>query len=168
MTLEEGTAWYERHSPVEQEVWFALYEKATWRPIGTTGLFDLDLQNRRAEFGVIIGEVDCRGKGYGTETTRLMLDYAFTVLGLHNVMLTVNSYNQAGLHAFAQAGFREFGRRRECRFMDGRLWNLVYMDCLATDFGGSILGRIFGSVVLAAGASGASQLAGSGTAVYGG
>ncbi len=36
------------------------------------------------------------GRGYGTETTRLMLDYAFTALGLHNVMLTVFVFNAAG------------------------------------------------------------------------
>ena len=31
---------------------------------------------------------DCWNKGYGTETTRLMLDYAFHAQNLNNVMLT--------------------------------------------------------------------------------
>jgi RimJ/RimL family protein N-acetyltransferase len=48
-----------------------------------------------------MGKPDCRGKGYGTGTTRLMLDYAFTALGLHNVMLTVFEFNSAGM------GFQE-------------------------------------------------------------
>jgi RimJ/RimL family protein N-acetyltransferase len=56
----------------------------------------VDHRNRSATFGILIGEPECRGKGYGTETTRLMLDYAFTTLGLHNVMLTVFEFNPAG------------------------------------------------------------------------
>jgi hypothetical protein len=56
----------------------------------------VDHRNRSATFGILIGEPECRGKGYGTETTRLMLDYAFTALGLHNVMLTVFEFNPAG------------------------------------------------------------------------
>jgi diamine N-acetyltransferase len=91
----------------------------------------------------MIGEADCRGKGYGTETTRLMLDYAFTALGLHNVMLTVFEYNLAGRRAYEKAGFREFGRRRQSRWMGGRLWDEVYMDCLASEFTSPLLGHIF-------------------------
>jgi diamine N-acetyltransferase len=44
-------------------------------------VLSVDYCNRSASFGILIGEPDCRGKGYGTETTRLMLDCAFTDLG---------------------------------------------------------------------------------------
>ena len=67
------------------------------RPKGNTGLHEVDYRNRTASFGILIGEPECRGKGYGTETTRLMLDYAFTALGLHNVMLIVFEFNAAGM-----------------------------------------------------------------------
>jgi RimJ/RimL family protein N-acetyltransferase len=70
-----------------------------------------------AEYGIVIGEPDCQGRGYGTETTSLMLDYAFTVLGLHNVMLTVMAYNLAGIRTYEKAGFRQWagaGRLNGC------------------------------------------------------
>jgi len=143
MTEEQAVAWYERHTANEREAHFAIYERATWRPIGTTMLMDIDLDNRRAEFGLVIGETDSRGKGYGTETTRLMLDYAFTARGLGNVLLTVNAYNLAGLRAYEKAGFRAFGRRRACRYMGGQMWDLVYMDALASDFTSPVLGSVF-------------------------
>jgi RimJ/RimL family protein N-acetyltransferase len=50
-------------------------------------------------------------------------------------MLTVAEYNLAGQRAYHKAGFREFGRRRQCRWMGGHLWDDVYMDCLAPEFG---------------------------------
>ncbi len=142
-TLERELAAYERDARAEGDAHFAIYDRANWRPIGTTHLFGLDFRNGRAEFGILIGEGTYRGRGYGTETTRLMLDYAFTALGLHNVFLTVNAYNHAGIRAYEKAGFREFGRRRQCKAMGGRRWDVVYMDCLATEFTSLVLAAIF-------------------------
>ena len=96
VTTEKERDWYEGRSRGENDLMFTIYERETLRPIGNTGLHGLDHRNRSASFGIIIGEPDCRGKGYGTETTRLMLDYAFTALGLHNIMLTVFEFNPAG------------------------------------------------------------------------
>ena len=141
--VEQETAWYDAQATSERSVTFTIYERTTDRPLGSTGLHEIDYRNRKATFGIMIGEADCRGKGYGTETTRLMLDYAFIALGLHNVMLTVFEYNLAGRRAYEKAGFREFGRRRQCRLMGGRLWDEVYMECLATEFTSPVLGWIF-------------------------
>ena len=113
---------------------FIIYRHADWRPLGFTAWQGIDRRNRTAEFVIAIGEADCRGQGYGTETTRLMLDYAFTALGLHSVMLTAFATNPAGLRAYTKAGFREIGRRRQSHLQGGRLWDTVYMDCLARDF----------------------------------
>jgi hypothetical protein len=96
MTSEKEQDWYDRQSKTEDDAPFTIYEKETLRPIGNTGLHGVDFRNRSATFGILIGEPECRGKGYGTETTRLMLDYAFNALGLHNVMLTVFEFNSAG------------------------------------------------------------------------
>jgi RimJ/RimL family protein N-acetyltransferase len=100
MTSEKEQDWYDRQSKAEDDVPFTIYERETLLPIGNTGLHGVDHRDRSATFGILIGEPDCRGKGYGTETMHLMLDYAFTALGLHNVMLTVFEFNPAG------AGFR--------------------------------------------------------------
>ena len=142
-TLEQRIAQYERDTMGEDGVDFAVYEFATWRPIGTVSLFEINYRNGRADFGIFIGEADARGKGYGTETSRLMLDYAFTALGLRNVALTVAEWNIAGQRAYTKAGFREYGRRRQCWPMGGRWWDEIAMDCLATEFESQVLGRIF-------------------------
>jgi len=143
LTEDQERAWYDRQATAEQSVTFTIYERATWRPIGTTNLHALDHRNGMATFGVGIGEADCRGKGYGTEVTRLMLDYAFTALGLHSVMLIVFAYNLAGQRAYAKAGFREIGRRRQAYRLGGRWWDIVYMDCLAAEFTSPVLRQIF-------------------------
>ncbi|MGH2457963.1 MAG: GNAT family N-acetyltransferase [Chloroflexota bacterium] len=137
LTLEAEEVWYDRASRSETDVIFLVYEQATLRVIGSTGLHHVDHFNRTAEFGILIGEKDCWGKGYGTETARLMLDYAFNVLGLHNVMLKVFSYNQRGIRAYTRAGFKVIGHRREAHRFGGRAFDEILMDCLSTEFQGS-------------------------------
>ena len=142
MSMDQEAGWYDHSSQTEHNHPFTIYELSSRMPIGSTALMGVDQANRTAEFGIMIGEADCRGKGYGTETTRLMLDYAFTALSLHSVMLTVAEYNVAGRRAYERAGFREWGRRRECRMRAGRLYDLLYMECLSTDFTSPVLAAI--------------------------
>jgi RimJ/RimL family protein N-acetyltransferase len=134
----------ERIQTTEGRIWFVVYELGTGRPVGFAGISHVDYVNRTAEFNICIGERTARGKGYGTEATGLVLDYAFTALGLHSVYLLTSESNIAGQRAYAKAGFREFGRRRQCLMQGGRLWDTVHMECLAHEFRSPVLARVFG------------------------
>jgi diamine N-acetyltransferase len=142
-TLEQEEALYAELTGASDNAFFTIYERLSWRTVGTTYLTDIDHRHRSAEFGVLIGEASCRGKGYGTETASLMLDFAFTALGLHNVMLTVYAFNLSGRRAYEKVGFREVGRRRQSRWMAGKYWDEIVMDCLSTEFTSPVLGQIF-------------------------
>lgn len=143
LTPEAIEADYERYAKAEPRARtsarFVVYERATLRPIGSVGIRDIDHLHRTAELGIVLGEPDCWGKGYGTEATRLVLDYAFTALGLHNVVLRVYAYNERAIRAYRKAGFKEIGRRREAHRIGNRVVDEVWMDCLATELGGSRL-----------------------------
>ncbi|MBX5446809.1 GNAT family N-acetyltransferase [Sphaerobacter sp.] len=144
VTLEEQAAQYDAIATGSaNQVGFQIYERATWQPIGTCALIDIDHRNGTAEFVITIGEATHRGRGYGTEATRLALDYAFTALGLHDVMLKVYAFNQAGIRAYQKAGFKEIGRRRGARRFAGRRWDVIYMDCVADEFTSPVLSEIF-------------------------
>src|SRR5581483_4825222 len=45
MTLEQETAWYDSAAVSAEDVLFTIYERATWRPIGTSGLSAINAQN---------------------------------------------------------------------------------------------------------------------------
>jgi len=133
---EEIETYYENHSKEEQRnrVQFVIYKQATLQPIGLTDLRRMDYRNGTAEFGIGIGEKDCWDKGFGTEATILMLDYGFTILGLHNILLETYSYNERAIKAYLRAGFRIIGRRREAHRWGNKLYDDVIMDCLSTEF----------------------------------
>jgi diamine N-acetyltransferase len=140
--LERTTAEFERHVAADREVAFTIYARVTWQPIGVCTLSDIDHRFGRATFGITIGEAEFRGRGYGTEATRLLLDFAFSGLGLTNVMLTCLAFNAGGRRAYEKAGFREFGRRRDASRHGGRSWDLVYMECLADEFESPVLAHV--------------------------
>ena len=102
--------------------------------IGSISLHNIDHLNRNAFIGIFIGEEEHRGKGNGTEAIRLILDYGFNTLNLHNIMLSVSADNRAGIACYKKAGFRETGRRREWKFKDGKYTDVIYMDILENEY----------------------------------
>jgi RimJ/RimL family protein N-acetyltransferase len=133
-TTEDQEAWYERDSRHnENRVVFLIYELSTLRPIGCTDLRDVNYRTQTAWFDIFIGEKDCWGKGYATETARLMLRYGFGMLGLHNITLQVNADNERAIRAYTRAGFRVVGRRREVTGTAGARVDVILMDCLARE-----------------------------------
>ena len=111
-TIENETEWFERHAKVtETSIQFGIFELKRDRHIGNCGLFNIR-PNSCATMGIGIGEPDAWGKGYGTEATRLLVEYAFFFLNLYNVRLGVYAFNERGRRAYESAGFREVGRIR--------------------------------------------------------
>lgn len=103
--------------------------------IGSVSIHNIDHLNRNAFLGIFIGEEKYRSKGYGAEAIRLILDYGFNTLNLHNIMLSVNADNVEGIACYKKVGFREAGRRRDWKFKDGKYIDVIYMDILAREFG---------------------------------
>jgi RimJ/RimL family protein N-acetyltransferase len=68
-----------------------------------------------------------------------VLDWAFTAMGLHNVLLVTFSWNLAAIRAYTKAGFREIGRRRGAAVTMGRRYDQVLMDAVADQFTDSVL-----------------------------
>ncbi|GHU81206.1 N-acetyltransferase [Clostridia bacterium] len=103
--------------------------------IGHISLHNIDHLNRNAFIGIFIGDAENRGKGYGAEAVRLVLDYGFKALNLHSVMLSVHADNHAAISCYKKVGFKESGRRREWIFKDGKYIDKIYMDILARELG---------------------------------
>ena len=133
-SLENEETWYDNASRGADITYFTIYTVPDYRPIGGVDLHNIDQVNRAAELGIMIGEADARGKGFGTEAVKLMCDFGFNALGLNNIMLQTFEFNVAGQKAYAKAGFRELGRRRKTRWFAGRYWDDIFYDLLAEEF----------------------------------
>ncbi|KJY37088.1 GNAT family N-acetyltransferase [Streptomyces katrae] len=103
-------------------------------PVGVTTLLPDDAV-RTAEFVIMLSK-DARGRGIGTEATRLTLDYGFHVANLRMVWLKVLAPNAGGIKAYERAGFQRAGVLREAGYWLGNVCDEVLMDALARDFTG--------------------------------
>lgn len=137
-SLDAVRQWNENGRTNQHQAVFIIYERASNRPIGETGLTSIDWFHRTAEFGVLIGETECWGRGYGAEATLAMLAYGFSSLNLHALWLRVSSSNPRGIRAYQRAGFQEAGRLREAQVIAGERCDVVYMECLAREFSGRL------------------------------
>ncbi|NPU99796.1 MAG: GNAT family N-acetyltransferase [Brevinematales bacterium] len=113
---------------------FAIVDLATDTHIGDCGLHEIDWVNRTASFGIMIGEKEFWGKGYGAEATRLILDYGFNILNLESIRLQVKEFNKRGVRAYEKAGFKMLGIQRKETFFGRKGWDVANMDALAEEF----------------------------------
>ena len=103
-------------------------------PIGTVGLRNFNWEARSCEVGLAIGEKQHWSKGYGGETLEIMQRMVFDSLNLHKRWLTCAASNERGLRAYRRVGFREDGRLRDDRFIDGRYYDTVVMSVLDHEY----------------------------------
>ena len=118
----------------EHDVVLGIAVKETEALIGGAGLHRMDFKNRRASFGIFIGEKSEWGKGYGTEVTALMTGYAFEILNMNRVWLHVYEYNERGLKAYERVGFKREGVLRQDRYHEGRYWDTITMAILREEW----------------------------------
>lgn len=113
---------------------YMILEKETEKPIGVTSLINIDYKNRHAECIIDIGERPFWGKGYGTETMRLLLDYAFLEMNLHRVSLRVFSFNEKAINLYKKMGFSHEGNARQSLFRAGAWHDVIHMGILQEEY----------------------------------
>jgi len=102
--------------------------------IGHVRLDHVDLRDRRASLAIGIEDFARLGKGLGTETIRLVQQYAFGELGLHRLTVRVVEYNYRAIRAYEKCGFVVEGREREAAFVDGQWYDDVMMGMLDREY----------------------------------
>lgn len=131
-----------------RDVRFTIYDLTNLEPVpvGLSALL-VDDRTRTGELVILLGE-NGRGKGIGTEATRLTIDYGFHITALRNIYLSVVASNAAGIRAYEKAGFKMIGRRRNSGYWLGEVVDHVFMDAIPEDFPGpSVIKRQIGEAL---------------------
>ena len=98
--------------------------------VGSVYLRDIDKENSCAEFGIFIGEESALGKGIGTESAKVMLDFAHNQMGVHRVFLRLLSDNISAYKAYRKAGFVAEGIFRDMKKIDGKYKDIMFMSSI--------------------------------------
>ena len=74
--------------------------------IGTIKLEPIDWRKQEAILGLLICNKNYWGEGIGVEATKLMVNYAFSKIGLNRVKLCVYLENKPAVRVYEKAGFK--------------------------------------------------------------
>ena len=95
----------------------AICHDRSFPAVGLIDLFEYDPRNNRAGVGIIIKSPNERNKGIGSEALRLLINYAFGKLNLHQLYANIDIGNEASIVLFTNFGFEKIGIKKG--------WNLV-------------------------------------------
>lgn len=133
-SLEKAQADFEAwiNKPDENSAWFAI--EADGKYIGDCCLMNLNHRHGNLELGIVIGDRDYWGRGYGREATQMLLTYGFHYLGARRIVLTTHAKNERAIRCYRACGFVEEGRPRKAIWMEGEYIDLVNMSILREEW----------------------------------
>lgn len=108
-----------------------MVDRAAGQFAGEVVLNELDRDNQACNFGILLCGDSDRGRGLGTEATRLILAHAFESVGLHRVDLEVYQFNPRARRVYEKVGFIYEGIRRAALLWDGEWIDAHVMSILA-------------------------------------
>lgn len=101
--------------------------------IGTTTLYNLDFDNRRAEMGYALCRDHWRG-GYMREALQALLTYAFEVLDLRRIEADVDPRNTASIQILERLGFQREGFLRERWEVNGEIQDALFYGLIRREW----------------------------------
>ena len=96
--------------------------------IGNCMCYDYNRRRTQAEFGIMIGDPEYWGKGYGSDATKTLLSHIFTNTDIRRLYLHTLSTNRRAQRSFENAGFRKYDHI----WREGK--SFVQMEILAHDW----------------------------------
>jgi len=127
-------AWFDNQTNNREQMNLAIVKKETKEHIGNISLCKINWVDRSGTTGMLIGSPDNRGKGYGEEAKKLLLDYAFNRLGLNRITAEALENNKVSIKCLEKCGYKKEGTMRESSFRNGKFINNVLMSILKKDW----------------------------------
>ena len=101
--------------------------------IGTTTLFNLSLDNGRAELGYAMAHAHW-GKGYMNEALNALLSHAFDVMELRRLEADVDPRNASSIRTLEKLGFQREGFLRERWHVNGEIQDAFFYGLLRREW----------------------------------
>lgn len=103
--------------------------------IGTTNLVNINWKDRNAFHGMLLGDKEIRGKGYGMDTIMAVMRYSFEEVGLMRLDGSMIEYNKPSLGIYIKkCGWKEEGRQRKWYFRKNRFWDKILVGITRDDY----------------------------------
>ena len=133
MSLQDEREWMERMRKDPNHIPMAICS-LDGQLIGSTGIFHINWQHRFARTGTVIGDIEQRNRGFGTDAKMHLLNYAFNILNLNRMVTETFEFNEQSLRYSLKCGYQIEGRARRQYFKDGRYWDAILLGVLRDEW----------------------------------
>lgn len=123
---------YDEWSVAPDRLVWVVVDNNTELIVGEAVLSNLDTANRSCGYRIWIS--GARDRGLGTETTRLIMRYAFEDQGLNRVDLEVYDFNPRARHVYEKVGFVVEGTLRQALRFNREWVDAHIMSILASEW----------------------------------
>lgn len=113
-------------------IMFMIHDKKN-KTIGVCGLTHINRTDRNAQVAIILGEQKLHGRGLGSETLRLLVNYGFNRLKLHRISAEIFSYNIISMGLFKKLGFEHEVTLRDALWRNGRWYDIHLLSLLSNE-----------------------------------
>lgn len=75
--------------------------------VGMIDLFDYDAINRKSGIGILIGNKNYRHKGVADNALKILINYCFSILNLHQIYCFISANNKVSSDLFIKNNFKQ-------------------------------------------------------------
>lgn len=133
-SLSNQYEWFEKVTNSKDRFIFAICLKKTNKHIGNVGLGNIDYIHRHAMLNIFIADRKNRHKGFGTETVKLILEFAFKRLNLNKVYLRTSVRFKEANSLYTKLGFKNDGLLREHYYTNGKYEDKIIYSILKREY----------------------------------
>ena len=135
MTIWEEEAWIKtRKSNANLTYDFAIEDLKTNKYIGGCSINSTNIKNRNCVIGIMIGDKEYWGKGYGTDALKILIKFIFEELNLDKIKLSVFSFNERARACYKKIGFKEEGILKKEIYRNGKYHDDILMAIFKDEY----------------------------------
>lgn len=129
IAFQNEIEWLDRamhESHVERH--FAIERRDDRTHIGNASIHDIDWVSQTAWFGLFIGEPSAWNRGFGGDSIKTLVRFAFDDMNLGKLRINVFDYNDRAKHVLEALGFVQEGCLRRDFFREGTHHDIVILS----------------------------------------
>jgi len=102
--------------------------------IGQVNYNKIDLENKKVELDIIIGDEGKMGKGYGTDALKALIKYLFDNFAINKIWIEARLNNPRAIKAYEKVGFKKKGLLHQEDYFEGNFVDRVRFGILKSEF----------------------------------
>ena len=131
----------------EEEIWikknreingltydFAIEEISTGNIIGGCSINSVNIKNRNCTIGIMIGDKNYWGKGYGYDALSILIKFIFEECNMEKIKLGAFSFNERAINCYKKLGFKEEGVLKKEIYRCGKYYDEIVMAMFKDEY----------------------------------